>query len=279
VKSPALVVTDLDWDVAHADIAQLQDMLAINHDAFHTGAIYTASGEASSMTTLDLLLRSRGKRGGVSRTVHLDYKQKTAQVAFKVWEGPSGTPEPLVPPYSAPCKILNSSFNWTDTDELSPVTFVQRQMKTKWFGCFSENDMEHDLAILKGMKFLSESNVSVEGTGEYRSISVRLRSHPIPIASLTVKGYGLLNGELESEVPALAIRKGDAYTRSTSHDAARRLKETFMMKGRQIRVFTDVEITAGDSAILQFGVLAYPDDEVYINGARFDGSFPDQADH
>jgi hypothetical protein len=50
-----------------------------------------------------------------------------------------------------------------------------------------------------------------------------------------------------------------------------------MKDGRQVRVFTDVEITAVGTANLEFGVLAYPDDLVYVNGVKFDGSFPDDA--
>jgi hypothetical protein len=278
VKSPSLPLTDVDFDVAEADIAPLQDFLAINGSALHSGAIYTETGDASTMNALDLLLRSQGERAGISRTVHLDYKQNVAQVAFKVWDGPPTDRQPLLPPYAEPCKILNANFNWSDADDLSPVSFVERQMKTKWCGCFSERDVQDDLAMLKGMKFLTEANVSVEGAGAARSISVRLRSRPIPVASISVKGYGLLKGRLEGEIPPLSIREGDSYSHSASADAALLLKKAFMQQGRQVRVFTDVEITAAGKANLDFGVLAYPDDLVYIDGAKFDGSFPDQSD-
>ena len=165
-----------------------------------------------------------------------------------------------------------------DTDDFSPVRFVERQMKTKWCGCFSETDVRDDLAMLKGMKFLSESNISVEGSGGQRSISVHLRSHPIPIGVITVKGYGLLEGPLEREVPALTIHEGDAYRSWAAYDSAHLLKKAYMKEGRQVRVFNDVEITPDGKADLQFSVLAYPDDVVYINGVKFDGSFPDQPE-
>jgi len=278
VKSPSLALTDVDFDVAHADTTPLQDLLAINREALHSGAIYTETGDRLTIAILDMLLRSQGERFEISRTVQLDYKQKVAEVAYKAWDGPSGNPVPLLPPYAEPCKILNSNFNWTDADDLSPVSYVERQMKTKWCGCFSERDMQDDLAMLKGMKFLTEANVSVEGSGKMRSVSVRLRSRPIPVASISVKGYGLLEGRVEGEIPPLPVREGDSYSRSASSAAARLLKKAFMQEGRQVRVFTDVEITAAGKANLEFGVLAYPDDLVYIDGAKFDGSLPDQSD-
>jgi hypothetical protein len=277
LESPSLTVSDVDLGIAPTDLARVHELLATNGRALHPGVVYEDTGEASSTLVLDLLLRSQGRQAGISRTVSLDYKQKRAQVAFKIWDGPPGNSDPLVPPYAEPCKIMNGYFNWTDADDLSPVSFVRRQMKTKWCGCFSETEVHDDLAMLKGMKFLTEGNISVEGSGEQRSISVRLRSHPIPIAEIRVKGYGLLEGQIESAVPPLAIQVGDTYSRSASRDVAQLLKKTFMKNGRQVRVFTDVEITAVGTANLEFGVLAYPDDVVYVNGVKFDGSFPDKT--
>jgi hypothetical protein len=277
VEWPSLLVTDVDLDIAAADLAKVHELIAINGRALHPGSTYEFNGEASSTLVLDLLLRSQGRRAGISRTVSLDYTQKTAQVKFKIWEGPPGNSEPLVPPYAEPCKTMNGYFNWWDADDFSPVSFVERLMKTKWCGCFSETDVQDDLAMLKGMKFLSDPNILVEGTGEQRSISVRLRGHPIPIATIKVKGYGLLEGQLEDGVPSLAIHAGDTYSRSASGDVAQLLKKTFMKDGRQIRVFTDVEVTDVGTANLEFSVLAYPDDVVYVNGVRFNGSFPDDA--
>jgi hypothetical protein len=273
---PSLTVTDVDLGIGAADLAKVHELLAINSGALHTGAVYEYTGEASSRLVLDLLLRSQGRRAGISRTVSLDYKKKTAQVALKIWEGPPGNSEPLVPPYAEPCKIINGNFNWMDVDDLSPVSFVERQMKTKWTGCFSETDVQDDLSMLKSMKFLEEASISVEGAGEQRNVSVRLRSHPIPIADIRVKGYGVLEGHVEGG-PPLTIHAGDMYSRSASRDLARLLIKAFSKDGRQVRVFTDVEITPAGEAKLEFAVLAYPDDVVYVNGVKFDGSFRDKT--
>ena len=278
VEWPSLTVTDVDLGIGAADLAKIHELLAINGGALHPGALYEYTGEASSTLVLDLLLRSQGRRAGVSRTVSLDYKQKTAQVAFKIWEGPPGDSQPLVPPYVEPCKIMNANFNWTDADDLSPVSLVQRQMKTKWTGCFSEADVKDDLAALKEMKFLAESNISVEGSGNMRSISVHLRSNPIAIGDIRVKGYGLLDGLVDSDIPPLSIHVGEIYRCSVSRQAAKELKKAFMKDDRTVRVFTDVEISSEGKAKLKFGILAYPNDLVYVNGVKFNGSFADNAD-
>lgn len=278
LESPSLTVKDVDWGIGPGDLAQTHELLAINGTALFPGAAYVDERDFSSRLVLDLLLRSQGRRAGISQVLSLDYKQKTAQVAFKIWDGPRGSPQPLVPPYSEPCEIMNGYFNWMDIDDLSPRDFIERQMKTKWTGCFSEKDVHDDLAMLKRMKFLTEADISVEGSGGFKSVSIHLRSNPIPVGYVRVKGYGLLDGLKESDITPLSIHVGDAYSRSTSRDVARELKKEFMKDGRQVRVFTDVEITPDGKANLEFGILAFPNDLVYVNGAKFNGSFPDNPD-
>src|SRR5215472_8832651 len=195
---------------------------------------------------IDLLLRSSGRRAGISRTVRLDYKNKTAQVAFKICEGPPGNPEPLGPPYAEPCKITNGYFNWWDVDDLSPKDFVERRMKTKWLGSFSESDVKDDLTTLKEMKFLKESNISVEGSGDVRSISVHLHGRPILIANIKVRGYGLLDGLAQGDFPPIRITKGDTYSRSEVRGVEKLLEKAFAKGDRQVEVFTDVQITASN---------------------------------
>lgn len=276
--SPALIVTDTDLGIAPSDLAKIHELLDINGRALRPGMAYSEDGEFASTLVIDLLLRSSGRRAGISRTARLNYQGETAQVAFKIWEGPPGNAEPLVPPYAEPCKIMNSSFNWTDVDDLSPLSFVERQLKTKWTGCFSESEVQDDLATLKEMKFLTESGISVEGSGNRRGISVHLRSNQITVGDIRVKGYGLLDGLVESDIPPLSIHAGETYYRSASKQAALELKKAFMKDDRQVKVFTDVEIGPNGQAKLEFGILAYPNDAVYVNGVKFNGSFPDRAD-
>jgi hypothetical protein len=273
VESPQLTVTDVDLGIAAADLAQVHELLAINGNALRPGEPYEEAKEASTRVVLDLLLRSEGRRAGVSKTVYLDFNKKRAHVAFKIWQGPPDFPQPLVPPYAEPCKIMNGFFNWTDADDFSPVHFVERRMKTKWCGCFSEADLRDDLLALKEMKFLKEANISVEGAGNMRSISVHLRSQPIPIAYVTVGGYGLLEGLVEHETPPLTIHPGDIYSRSAAGSVEKLLEKFFARDGRQVQVFSDVEVNPMGDATLSFSVLAYPDDVVHVNETQSDASF------
>ena len=277
LESPFLNVRDLDLGVSAEELARAHGLLAINGDALQPGDHYDDMKESSTWNVLNMLLLSQGRRAGISRTAYLDYERRTARVEFKLWDGPRDSPLRLLPPYAEPCKILNGNFNWMDVDDLSPLSFIRRQMKTRWLGCFSETDVQHDLAVLKEMKFLRESNISVEGSGSDRSISVHLRSHPIPIAEIRVRGYGLLDGQIGGKLPPLTIHAGDMYSRSASQELAELLKKAFMKDGRQVRVFTDVEISGAGKADLEFSVLAYPDDTVYVNGVKYDGSFPDKT--
>ena len=273
LESPSLSVTDVDLGIAAADLAQIHELLAINGNALRPGEGYEEAKEKSTRVVLDLLLRSQGRRAGVSKTVHLDFNKKIAQVGFKIWEGPADNPQMLVPPYAEPCKIMNGFFNWTDADDLSPVHFVEGHMKTKWCGCFSDADFRDDAAALKEMKFLKEANISVAGSGNMRSISVHLRGGQIPIAHVSVRGYGLLEGLVERETPPLTIHPGDIYSRSAAWNLEKLLQESFAKDGRQVRVFSDVEVSPTGDATLTFSILAYPDDAIHVNDVQYDGSF------
>src|SRR5215813_6863077 len=124
LESPTLIVTDVDLGVSAGELAKVHDLLAINGNALSQGEQYDFYKEASSWLVLDLLSRSRGHRAGVSSTVRLDYSRKTAQVVFKIWEGPPGESEPLLPPYAEPCPIMNGNFGWIDVDDLTPVSYI-----------------------------------------------------------------------------------------------------------------------------------------------------------
>lgn len=274
--SPSLTVTDIDLDVAAGDLAKVHDLLEINGNALRPGEPYDWYRQGDSRLVIDLLLRSRGRRAEISSTQYLDYQKRTARVAFKIWEGPPGEPQRLTPPYGEPCKIMNSNFNWLDVDDLSPVEFVERRMKTKWLGCFSESDVQDDLAELRSMKFLKEASISVEGSGERRSVSMHLRGNLIPISEVKVRGYGLLEGLLKSDVPPLLIHAGDIYSRSAADKELRLLEHSFSTGGHRVKSYSDVQISPAGEAELDFSVLAYPDEVVYVDGMRFDNSLPDE---
>jgi hypothetical protein len=74
VESPSLSVTDVDFGIAPSDLAKVHDLLAVNGRALHPGGIYEHTGEASSRLVLDMLLRSQGRRAGISSTVRDEYR-------------------------------------------------------------------------------------------------------------------------------------------------------------------------------------------------------------
>jgi hypothetical protein len=274
-QSPSLHVSDIDIGVSPEELPLVQRLLSRNANALRTGETYEPYREGSTWNVLDMFLRSQGRRAGISRTVHLDYTQKTAQVAMRIWDGPPGEPEPLVPPYVEPCQIMNANFNWIDTDDLTPVEFVKRQMKTKWLGCFYETDLQDDLATLKKMRFLKDSKITVTGSGEARNVSLYFRSRPIPIAKATINGYGQLAGLSFHDIPALTIHEGDIYSQSRANNVRESLEKWFAKEGRQVKVFADIQMTPRGETTFEFSVLAYPDDVVYVNSNLFDVSLHD----
>lgn len=174
------------------------------------------------------------------------------------------------PPYAEPCPILNANFNGFDWDDFTPVEYVQRQMKTKWLGCFSESDLRDDENMLKRMTFMKESKIFVTGSGDSRDFGFHFRSNPIPVAKVTVHGYGLLDGITEAETPPLAIHAGDTYSQSRVSRQEASLREAYEKPDWQLKVFTDVQITPKGEAVLEFSLLAYPDDAVYVNDKKYD---------
>ena len=273
VESPSLSVSDLEWGVSGGDLAAFHELLSVNGRALRSGEPYDSRRDDNSRLVLDLLLRSQGRQAGITRDVYLDYNNRTARVVFKIWDGPPRVPQSLVPPYAEPCKIMNGFFNWTDADDLTPIHFVEQLMKTRWLGCYSEADVREDSIALKELKFLKEASISADGPGNMRSISVHLRSNPIPISHVEIRGYGLLEGHLETDIPPLTVHPGDIYSRRTVWQEERFLRESFAKDGRQVQVFSDVSVDSTGKATVSFAVLAYPDDMVYVNGAPYDGTF------
>lgn len=272
LQSPSLTVTDVDWGVPAEHLAKFYELLSTNGNALRVGERYDQDRVRDSWFVLDRLIGAVGTRSAISQTAYLDYREKTAKVTFKIWEGPPGEPQRLLPPDSEPCRIMIGNFNLTDVDDLSPAEFVEQQMRTKWLGCFSETDAQYDSDHLKGMKFLKESSIAVDGSGESRSISVHLRGVPIPIASVNVQGYGLLDGIRQADLPPLTIHPGDIYSRAANHALRQLLADSLWREGARVIVYSDVQVNEAGGADLNFSALAYPDDVVYIDGERFDNS-------
>ena len=143
-------------------------------------------------------------------------------------------------------------------------------MKTKWLGCFSEDDLREDEELLKKIPFLKESKISVNGSGSSRDFGFHFRSNPIPIAKVTVHGYGLLAGLSDAEIPRLVIHIGDTYSTSRLNEQAASLKSAFKKADRQLKLFTDVGITPKGEVTLDFSLVAYPNDIVYVGGTAYD---------
>jgi hypothetical protein len=269
LSSPTLVVSDMHLDVLAGELAKFHELLS--QDALRQGEPYTRDAESRVWSALNLLFRSQGRRAGISRTLHFDYERKTAQVVYKIWEGPSGEPETLPPPYSAPCSITSLNFNYMDTDDFTPLELIRRQLKIKPMGCFSETKLREDRDSLEKMAFLKERNISVsDAAGNGKSFSFHLRSNPIPIGKVTVHAYGLLSGLSENEVPSLTVREGSTYSRSRAAEQEGSLEKFFKREGWQVKSFADVQVDSTGKATLDFSILAYPDDVVYINDKPYD---------
>jgi hypothetical protein len=274
VESPTLIVTDVDFGISTADVANFHGLLAIN-DAAHgkglrIGEPYSHEREYQSWFVIDLFLRTQGRRSAISRTIRLDYEKKVAQVTYTIWEGPRGETDSLVPPFAKPCPILNGNFNGFDWDDFTPVQFIQRQMKTKWLGCYSEADLREDEQRIAEMPFLRESKIVVTGHGNERDFGFHFRSNPIPIGKVTVRGYGLKSGLGESDLPPLRVHAGDVYRSSLMAEQEDALKVFFTKTGWQINSFADVQVDSGGEAMLDFSILAFPDNIVYVNDRVYD---------
>jgi hypothetical protein len=120
------------------------------------------------------------------------------------------------------------------------------------------------------MTFLKEAKISVSGSGDTRSFSYSLRSNPVTIAKVTVHGYGLLSGLTEHDIPSLAVHVGDTFIRSRAGQQEYSLKKAYAREGWQVKTFNDIQVESTGKATLDFGILAYPDDIIYINDKPYD---------
>lgn len=98
------------------------------------------------------------------------------------------------------------------------------------------------------MQFLKEASISADGSGGRRSVNVHLRGNPIPISKVRVRGCGLLEGLLESDVPALSILAGEIYSSSATSNQRQLLFDSFSTGEHRVTVFSDVQITTSGEA-------------------------------
>ena len=101
-------------------------------------------------------------------------------------------------------------------------------------------------------------------------LSFPFRSYPIPVADVTVRGYGLLDGLSQVNFSAFPIHRGDTFSQGRRREQEASLQKIYEKSDSRLQVSSDIRITPTSEAILDFSLLAYPDDIVYVNGKPYD---------
>jgi len=101
-------------------------------------------------------------------------------------------------------------------------------------------------------------------------LGFHFRNYPIPVADVTVRGHGLLDGISQVNLSSFPIHRGATFSQGRRREQEASLQKIYEKSDSRLQVSSDIRITPTSEAILDFSLLAYPDDIVYVNGKPYD---------
>jgi hypothetical protein len=248
------------FDKQHDDIVKF---LSLNDRNLHVGVPYTWVDEFSTAEGIKQFYRAQGTLVAVVPKLRLDYKQGKARINFKVIQGPTVLPHPLVPPYGKACSDHTSFISWYETDNGVPVELIESGLAlASPFTCFSDELAERDKAYLSKLNLLSKSSVDYSGPVGDRHIQYKLKARPLKVAQINIRGFGDAPSNLEDSDPTLlkniALKTGDFFSHWAATDSANYLKKTFSKDGHAAEVTVQEELSETDALKVTFSVLVFP---------------------
>jgi hypothetical protein len=269
LKAPPLVVVKMELQTDTEDRQKLEEWLSKDENNLHLGAAYGPLKELATKAIIRQYFLSLGRAVGVSSSIELDYATRTSSLKFAVTEGPRVATEPVVPPYGNPCDDGIMALDWSNVDQYVAIPLVRDLVKIRDAGsCFSKEAVLADRVALEQSALFKGVKVMFSGPPGYRQVSFRLRGKPLTVDAITVRGYGLLDRFPDGSKINLPLKQGQVYTSKLAEESQGELARLYSRPGWRIEVFEHDEVCSGQQLCVTFGVLAFGDDELLINGRR-----------
>lgn len=272
LEAPWLTLTELNINgVEDREAADLRNWLGNDAQTLTAGRPYTKSSDGLAQQRIEQFFAALGRRVAISSNLELDYRDRTARLSYRIFEGPRGPVQyDLAPPGQA-CKEQVGELNLTDVDDYVPLVLVERMTKLHAFSCFDEKLVLEDTRRLEETNLFQSVKYSVGGDPSFRRVTLSIRGKPLKIDGISMQGYGTSSNlgpaAKDSQLP---IGVGDVYKRSEIVKAAEKLTKSASRPQEKVDVFVDVEPVSPNSVAVKFQILTYDSDKLYIDGKRVD---------
>lgn len=272
LESPPLRLTQIDYGIRKELKRDFEDYLASTPFVPQVGQIYDFRNELSAASRIEQFFAAEGFQVAISKKVDLNYKNGTASIAYRAWEGPEIASVPL--PRPSDCEVAIGNFSMLDVDDFAPLELILHSTRMHLFSCYSERAIKEDEESLKNMKIFTDIKYSVDGSGDRRSVSLHARAKPLVVTSVLIDGFGLISTlDLEKQfgkAPNLPVQMDHIYHQSEGRGSVELLGNHFKSKDIKALVFEDDQIGPDSTLKVTFHVLTYPVDELYIDGERME---------
>lgn len=267
LRAPTLRLVEVDYGLPPSQAEAIGRLMERNNALLRPGQAYDLSRDNATRSALEFLVKSHGKRLGISRKVFSNYRTKETRLLYQIWEGPEGPEEPLPPPYEGKCNVYVGPVILTDLNDSTPVTLVESLLRVRSFGCFSIPLLEESKQALLRTGLFEQVEYSVDKEKVHRGVSLHLRTKPTLVEAVSVVGFGTLSNDLAVRSEGLPLQAGEPYLRSKALLTQDYLTKRFSTAGRKIEVFEDAKLLPDARLQITFSVLVFPEDEIIISGA------------
>ncbi|MFZ0334753.1 MAG: hypothetical protein WBD21_08160 [Candidatus Acidiferrales bacterium] len=267
LDAPSLVLSELKINLPNEEKQRLVRWLSQDKATLGPGDIYTRDGEVATWFGIDNYYRSLGRHAGISETLHLNYRDKTADLSYEILEGPSMAKEGIVPPYGAPCKEY-VTVNLTGVDDYVPIALIDSLTETRAFSCFDPESVQHDQNALASSGMFKKVQYSVMAPALDREVLLIASGKPLTVKEVSIQRYGEAMGTPLPSPDKLRVRVGSVYSRSDAWADTNYLKQIFAKRGETVNVFEDEEALPRDTLKVKYYVLRYESAQLFVDGKK-----------
>jgi hypothetical protein len=270
LEAPELRIESLDIKTGIQRADTLRAWLQKDRRTLNEDDTYELYRDTSTRLGIRAYFSSRGQWVGISRTVELNYKTRSASLLYHIVEGPPIPAETPDPPYGPVCHEYVGTVVWNYLNDHVPVALVKRLgLIHSGFECFSSELVTRANETLQHSQLFQHAEVIVEGSSEERQVSFAVEGRELTVSEVSVVRFGLAALQQPADPQNLPLRSGDIYTRSKANDTKEVLERLHANPRWCIDIYEDAEIDDGGRVRITYYILANPKDEVILNGRSF----------
>ncbi|HXN65221.1 MAG TPA: hypothetical protein VN862_07795 [Candidatus Acidoferrales bacterium] len=271
LESPSLRIVNVSFTLPTDLRIELENWLAIDPLAPHLAAIYDPLNDYQAENKVVTFLRTKGIVALVSRDINLDYVHKTADLTYRVVQGPVSEPEIHIRPGPhESCKIYVGNTNEINVNDYTPLQLIDNTVRLYDSLCVDQGRLKKAENQLNDTGLFSLIKVSTAVRGSWGDITVTARTNPITVGQVSYRWYGDFAEKEKQSVPAIPLHEGSIYRKSQAFQSADELTDHFSTGHMPVKVFEQDSLTDDKQLNVVFSIIRVPPDRVIIDGNEID---------